>query len=65
MTTTISTIGSTPGPGTAISAVGLAELKRRVPGGHLRLHFARPADLDAAARCSTPIAAAGAPGRRG
>ncbi|MFE7563187.1 ATP-binding cassette domain-containing protein [Kitasatospora sp. NPDC057500] len=26
-----------------------AELKRRVPGGHLRLHFARPADLDAAA----------------
>ncbi|MER7704255.1 ATP-binding cassette domain-containing protein [Kitasatospora sp. NPDC097605] len=26
-----------------------AELKRRIPGGHLRLHFARPAELDAAA----------------
>ena len=27
-----------------------AELKRRVPGGHVRLHFADARDLDAAAR---------------
>ena len=27
-----------------------AELKRRIPGGHIRLHFASPAELESAAR---------------
>ena len=36
--------------GVIVAQGSAAELKRRVPGGHVRLHFARARDLDAAAR---------------
>ena len=36
--------------GVIVAQGSAAELKRRVPGGHVRLHFASARDLDAAAR---------------
>ncbi len=36
--------------GRIVAAGTAAELKRRVPGGHIELHFASPQDLDPAAR---------------